>query len=139
MSNEPESNNTEKPRTKTKKINGLLILGLILLVTFVVSYRPDVPNVYCDEEVLATKPDVIMFGTWWCPYCYQARQYFHNNDIHYCEYDIEKSDIGKTRYDETQASAIPALIIGKYLLQGFDENSIEKALTLTKNDNEPSD
>ena len=139
MSDASETDIAEKKPNKKKKINGLFIIGVILFVTFMVSYRPDVPKIYCDEESLATNPEVIMFGTWWCPYCYQARRYLQSNDINYCEYDIEKSDIGKKRYDETQASAIPALIIGKYLLQGFDENSIEKALTLTRNSNDSTD
>ena len=137
MSNGSVNNDPEKAHKKTRKINGFLILGVILFVTFIASYRPDIPSIQCNEDTLANKPEVIMFGTWWCPYCYQARQYLHNNNIDYCEYDIEKSTIGKQRYDETKATAIPALIIGKYLLQGFNEASIDKALILSRENNEP--
>ena len=79
-----------------------------------------------------------MLGTWWCPYCSQARRYLHQNQISYCEYDIEKSAVGKKLYDDTNGSAIPLLIIGNYLLQGFDESSIDKALKLLEENNEHS-
>ena len=136
MSDDSESRNSGEPQKKPKRINGLFILGFILFVTFIATYRPDVPSIHCNKEVLAGKPEVIMFGTWWCPYCYQARQYLHNNNINYCEYDIEKSTVGKQRYDDTGAQAIPALIIGKYLLQGFNEDSIDEALILTRENND---
>ena len=79
-----------------------------------------------------------MLGTWWCPYCSQARRYLHQNQISYCEYDIEKSAVGKKLYDDANGSAIPLLIIGNYLLQGFDESSIDKALKLLEENNEHS-
>ena len=135
MDNDSINNDIEKKPKKTKKINGFLIIGLIILVTFISTYRPDVPSIQCNEETLANNPEVIMFGTWWCPYCYQARQYLHNNNINYCEYDIEKSTVGKLRYDDTKATAIPALIIGKYVLQGFSPEQIDQAITLTRESN----
>lgn len=134
--NATETNAGGNPHKKTKKINGLLIIVILILVTLVFSYRPDIPTVHCSDEILASKPDVIMFGTWWCPYCYQARRYLSNNNIRYCEYDIEKSAIGKQRYDDTKATAIPALIIGNYLLQGFNAEQIDEAIMLSKENNE---
>lgn len=136
--NAPGTIDTEKPVKKTRKINGFIVIGLILLVILVSTYRPAINTVHCDEDILASKPDIIMLGTWWCPYCYQARKYFQNHNIHYCEYDIEKSDVGKQRYDETKATTIPVLIIGNYLLQGFSETNIEEALILSKENNVPT-
>ena len=107
-----------------------------MIVWIAASYRPDVPSTPCDDGTLANKPEVIMFGTWWCPYCYQARRYLHDNNINYCEYDIEKSDVGKQRYDEIKASAIPAFIIGRYMLQGYSESNIDEALKLSRENNE---
>ena len=135
MSDVSENNDTENAK-KTKKISGLFIIALFLSIWIIASYRPNIPKIYCDEATLAEKPEVIKIGTWWCPYCYQARRYLHNNEISYCEYDIEKSAEGKRRYDETKATAIPALIIGGYLLQGFNENNIDEALTLSNKKNE---
>ena len=130
MNNDSEFNTADKP-TK-KKLNGFVVIGIILFVVLITTYRPDVPSIHCNKETLSNHPDIIMFGTWWCPYCHQARQYFHDNDIRYCEYDIEKSDIGKQRYDEIEASAIPAFIIGPHVLQGFSSSQIDRALLLTK-------
>ena len=136
MSDEPADDDTVKSHRKTRKINGILIFGLIIFVTFIASYRPDIPSVKCSDEILATRPEVILFGTWWCPYCYQARRYLHSNDVSYCEYDIEKSVIGKQLYDEMNATAIPAMIIGRYVLQGFNETRIDEALARSRENDE---
>ena len=76
-----------------------------------------------------------MFGTWWCPYCSHAREYLVSNNISYCEYDIEKSEIGKDLFEATGAVGIPALKIGDYLIDGFNPDAINKALSLSKQEN----
>ena len=133
--NTPDKSDSKKPK---KKINGFIVFALLLLVIFIATYRPSITRIHCNDDILASNPKVIMLGTWWCPYCSQARQYLHNEEISYCEYDIEKSAIGKKLYDDANGSAIPLLIIGNYLLQGFDESSIDKALMLLEENNEHS-
>ncbi len=113
---------------KRRRINGLLLFGILAIVLLVVNYRPPIATIHCNEEILASKPDVIMLGAWWCTFCYQARKYFSRNNISYCEYDIEYSAEGKRLYSEMQGAGIPVLFIGKYRLSGFDEDSIEEAL-----------
>lgn len=129
--NEPESDVTPKGNP-TKKVNGLIFIGVLFVIGVFISYRPSLEKVHCDDEQLALKPEIIMLGAWWCPYCYKARNYIQNNNISYCEYDIETSEKGEQLYEQTGATAIPVLIIGRKLLQGFNENSVEKALLLTR-------
>lgn len=126
---ENQSHNTEAVARKPRRINGLVLFGLMLLVLVVLNYRPSVATVYCTKETLTPKPDVIMLGAWWCTYCYQARRYFHNNEISYCEYDVERSEEGKRLYEEVNGNAIPILLIGKHRLNGFDERSVENLLS----------
>ena len=109
-------------------MNGVVLFGLLLLVIFALTYRPSVETILCDETTLNPKPDVIMLGAWWCPYCSQARKYLQQNEISYCEYDMERSDEGKRLYNEVNGQAIPILLIGDYQINGFNERSIEKAL-----------
>lgn len=116
-------------RPKPRRFNGLLLFGLLLIGIYIINYRPDIETIECNADLLASKPDVIMLGTWWCPYCADARQYFHENEIHYCEYDIERTDEGKKMYEDVDGRGIPVLIIGKYKLSGFDQRSIDKALS----------
>jgi len=114
---------------KKRHINGLVVFGVLIIIMVIINYRPSVPKIHCTEETLTPKPDIIMLATWWCPYCSQARRYFHNNDISYCEYDIENSAEGKRLYDEVNGRGIPVLLIGGQQINGFDEISIETALS----------
>ena len=75
-----------------------------------------------------------MLGAWWCPYCYQARKYLQNNEISYCEYDMESTEIGRQLYQEQGGGAIPKLLIGNYQISGFNQRQIERALDLLHNE-----
>jgi len=109
-------------------MNGFVLLALFFLVIFASTYRPSIETIFCDETTLNPKPDVIMLGAWWCSYCSKARKYLQQNEISYCEYDMERSEEGKRLYKEVNGQAIPILLIGDYQVNGFNEYSIEKAL-----------
>ena len=96
------------------------------------SRREAVETIDCTPDIIASNPDVIMLGAWWCTYCYQTKRYFQHNNIHYCEYDMENTEIGKQLYEEHGGGAVPILLIGEYKLSGFSEQQIEKALSLLK-------
>jgi glutaredoxin len=113
-----------------RRISGLWLFVLLALGLIVLNYRPAIETINCNASTLASKPDVIMLGAWWCPYCAQARQHFHNNNISYCEYDMERTEEGKKLYREAGSGGIPILLIGQYTLSGFDPNSIKRALAL---------
>ena len=139
MSEQEQTAQTESPK-RPRSLNGLVIFAIIFAIVFAISYRPSVEAIYCDKENLLLKPDVVMLGTSWCPYCNKARKYFVNNKISYCEYDIEKNARGKQMYDAIDSKrnqmgmplGIPVLLIGDYQLSGFDEDNIKKALTKLK-------
>jgi len=118
------------PVKKKRKVSGLLILALAFIAILLFSKHEPVATVDCTPEIIASKPDVIMLGAWWCTYCYQAKKYFQHNDINYCEYDMENTTIGRQLYKENGGGAVPILLIGKYRLQGFSEQQIEQALAL---------
>lgn len=93
-----------------------------------ISRHETVVTIDCTPEIIASKPDVIMLGAWWCTYCYQAKKYFQRNNIHYCEYDMENTETGKRIYEEHGGGAVPIFLIGKYQLSGFSEQQIDAAL-----------
>lgn len=126
---------------RRRRANGLLVLSLFALIIFAIAYRPSVEAVYCNAESLSKKPDVIMLGASWCPYCYKARKYFVANEINYCEYDIEDDAQGTQRYARINSASsnpgmqplgIPILFIGDYQFSGFDEARIKQALAAIK-------
>ena len=102
----------------------LLFVGLIFF-----SHHKAVVTIDCTPEIIASNPDIIMLGAWWCTYCRQAKAYFQNSNIHYCEYDMEHTATGKQLY-EKHGGGLPVLLIGKYQLNGFDKQQVEKALSL---------
>lgn len=118
-----------KPIIKKRRVNGLVIFGILIIIIMIINFRPSVSKIYCTNEILALKPDVIMLVAWWCPYCYQARRYLHKNNISHCEYDMENSEEGKRLYKEVNGQSIPVLLIGNRQINGFDERSIEIALS----------
>ncbi|UCB55483.1 MAG: hypothetical protein JSW45_02840 [Thiotrichales bacterium] len=106
----------------------MVILAAIVVSLIVVNYQPTIARVHCNEEILNNRPDVIMLSTWWCPYCNQARRYLTNNNISYCEYDIERSAEGEKLFNDINGQAIPVLIVDKYMMNGFDESRLESLL-----------
>jgi glutaredoxin len=130
--NRAVSINKQPLQNNRKRKKGGLLIILILLVTFIFFTRHEsVTTIDCTPEIIASKPDIIMLGAWWCPYCHQAKRYFQQNQIHYCEYDMESTKTGKQLY-EKYGGGIPVLIIGKYQLNGFNESQVETALSLAK-------
>lgn len=119
--------NINRPK---RKRGGLFVISAFIIALIVLSRHDPVNTIDCNAEVIASKPDVIMLGAWWCTYCYQAKKYFQQNKIHYCEYDMENTVEGRRLYEENGGGAVPILLIGKYRLSGFSEQQIESALDL---------
>lgn len=126
----------KKKQTAKPKRGGLFIIALLILAMILLSRQQTVNTINCDANIIASKPDVIMLGAWWCSYCYKAKKYFQKNNIHYCEYDMESTLEGKRLYEKHGSGAIPILLIGKYQINGFNERQIEAALAAK---NEQSD
>ena len=123
-------NNSKRPKSKR---GGLFIIVLFVFGLIFFSQHETVNTIDCNADIIASKPDVIMLGAWWCTYCYQAKKYFQKNNIHYCEYDMENTVEGKRLYRENGGGAVPILLIGEYQLSGFSEQQIEAALALLEN------
>ena len=123
---EQQANNTGKSRPR--RLNGIVILLVIVIGLVIVSYKPSIARIHCNDEILKSKPEVIMLSTRWCPYCYQARRYLTDNNISYCEYDIEGSAKGEKLFNDVNGQVIPVLLIDKYTMRGFDEARLENLL-----------
>lgn len=72
------------------------------------------------------KSKVTMYSTVWCTYCKKARAYFIENNINFVEYDIEKDDKAKSRYDQLNATGVPVILVGKQRMNGFSEAGFER-------------
>ena len=114
--------------SKKRRLSGVIVLLIVFAALVFINYRPSIDRVHCTDEILSTQPEVIMLGTWWCRYCYQARRYFTDHNINYCEYDIESSAEGERLYNKLNARAIPVLLVDEYVISGFDEARLEQLL-----------
>ena len=81
---------------------------------------------------------VVMFATSWCGYCKKAREYFAQNSIPYKEYDIEKSTVGKRKYDKLGATGVPVILVGDKRMNGFNEAGFLRIYNPTNISDPPS-
>lgn len=70
--------------------------------------------------------DVVMYSAAWCGYCKQARRYFKQKNIAFDEYDVEKSQKGKTDYRKLGGNGVPLILVGKKRMSGFSVAGFEK-------------
>lgn len=126
---EHEQQNKNTGSSRPRRLNGMVIIVLVAIGLIIVNYKPTIARIHCNDEILSSKPEVIMLSTWWCPYCYQARRYLTNNHISYCEYDIERSAKGEKIFNDINGQAIPVLLVDKYMINGFDETRLERLLS----------
>jgi glutaredoxin len=125
--NDNAENNINRPK---RKRGGLFVIVAVITGLILFSRHEAVNTIDCSADIIASKPDVIMLGAWWCAYCYQAKRYFQQKGIHYCEYDMENTVEGRRLFEESGGGAVPVLFIGEYTLSGFNERQIEAALAL---------
>jgi glutaredoxin len=129
------------PAVGKRRIPGLAIVAVIAVVLFVQMQYYAVERVYCEGEVVlpgarsagstgADAPDVVMLGASWCQYCKTATRLFTEHAIHFCEYDIETSPVGRRLYEEFHGQGVPVILIGTHRLQGYDEDSVMHALRM---------
>jgi glutaredoxin len=125
------NDNSEDDMNRPKrKRGGLFVIAALIIGMIILSRHESVETIDCNADIISSNPDVIMLGAWWCTYCYQTKRYFQENNIHYCEYDMENTLEGKRLYEKHGGGAVPILLIGKYRLSGFNEQQIETALDL---------
>jgi glutaredoxin len=69
---------------------------------------------------------VIMYATSWCGYCRKARNYFKANNIAFSEYDIEKDERAKKKYDALGGRGVPVILVGNKRMNGFNAQSFKR-------------
>lgn len=79
-------------------------------------------------------PKVVMFSTSWCPSCKVARQYFTQKGVRYVDLNVEQNKAAAQKMVEIQQArgmkvgAVPLIIIGNQVYQGFSQMQIEAGL-----------
>lgn len=71
---------------------------------------------------------VVIFTTTWCPYCKRLRDYLHSLNVEFTEYDIEKSAVGRQKYESLNGHGVPVVLVCTQRLDGFDQGDVKRAL-----------
>lgn len=61
----------------------------------------------------------ILYGTTWCGYCKQARQYFADHGMAFRDLDIEHDAEAKRQYDALGLSGVPVMVYEDMIWSGF--------------------
>jgi glutaredoxin len=74
------------------------------------------------------KAKVVMYGTSWCPYCKQQREFFAAKGIPYQEIDVEASSEGYQTYQALKGNGYPLTYVGYRRFTGYQDSQIVAAL-----------
>ena len=102
----------------------LFVAGFFLVEKYSQQYLSDEPVVLTK----ANPPQIIMYSTQNCMYCFLAKSFFIKHDLPYTEYDIERSDEHARMFYTLGGRGTPLLIVNKEIIYGFDENLVRDAL-----------
>jgi len=73
--------------------------------------------------------DAVVFTTANCPYCKQARQLLNEENVNWCEKDINKSSANKKLFKQLGGRGVPFAVIGSETLKGYSKYNYKKAIS----------
>jgi glutaredoxin len=74
------------------------------------------------------KAKVVMYGTGWCPYCKQQREFFTANKIRFDDIDVEASQDADQTYRGLKGGGYPLTYVGYRRFDGLKEQEILAAV-----------
>ncbi len=102
----------------------LFIGGFFLVQNFATQMLSDEPLILTN----ANPPEIIMYGTQTCSYCYITKSFFNKHNLPFVEYDIERSKKHMEMFRLLGGRGTPLVIINKQIIHGFNEELMRKAL-----------
>lgn len=121
--------NTEKTRTAFYKQPAIIIFALFIAGFFLVQHFSR--QMISDEPLVLTKtnpPEIFMYSSQNCAYCYITKEFFKKHNLPYTEYDIERSEKHMKMFYLLGGSGTPLVIINNEIIHGYDERLMRKAL-----------
>ena len=104
------------------------IVVVVLATWWMARSNRAVEPVFCEAVDAWSPADVVMLSAEWCPYCRRARRFFVEENINYCEHDIENSEMGRRLYEQSDVKVIPIITINEDVLVGFSRHQILQTL-----------
>lgn len=69
------------------------------------------------------QPEVTVYGTAWCGYCKNARNWLTLHQVRFQDVDIEQDAKGMQQFRALGGQGVPLLKVGKDVIRGFDAES----------------
>ncbi len=102
----------------------VVVAGLVLIQLW-----PRIDGWMDKTDYSSIKADtVIVFSTGWCKDCKKVMEFFDARGIKYTEHDVEKSERGKSEFEQLGGVTVPFTLIGSKTVDSFDTDAILKAL-----------
>ena len=120
--------NTETKKRPFYKQPAIFIFTLFIAGFFLVQHYSN--KMLTDAPLVLRKanPDIIMYSSTNCPYCYLAKSFFKKHNLKFIEYNVEESDKHREMFYILGGSGTPLIIINKQIIHGFDERLMREAL-----------
>ena len=74
------------------------------------------------------KPVVVLYGTSWCGFCKNQRQYFADHGVSFVDLDVETTPSAKFAYDVLQGNGYPLVYVGYRRFNGYKQQEILDAI-----------
>ncbi len=116
------------PSSPRRALTVAVVLAFAVVAVMKFSTTRHTKAVYCEKDFMPAADTVVMLGASWCGYCARTRDHLASRKIQYCEYDIEQSAEGASRYRAAGAGGIPIIFIKHDRLLGFDAKALDDAL-----------
>lgn len=88
---------------------------------------PDKESAFKQQKDVKEKKTVEIYITSWCPQCARVEKFLKKNKIKYIKYDVEKSRLGKAKYNKLGYNVVPVTKIGSEVIVGYDPRAILSA------------
>lgn len=76
------------------------------------------------------QPKIRIYTTPTCPYCKMAKGYFRQKNLVYEEFDVSTNEQAAHEMIHISGqTSVPVIIIGRYVLLGFDAQTIDRILS----------
>jgi len=79
-------------------------------------------------RTLDKKCDAVVFTESTCPYCKQASNLLNNENVNWCERDINVSPANYDLYKELGGTGVPFAVIGNKILRGYNKSQYLNAI-----------
>jgi glutaredoxin len=76
---------------------------------------------------------ILVYSASWCNACNELKDYLSNNNVQYNNIDIDEDKSAMTRLGKWGLTGIPVIIIKDNLIQGFNQNLLDKYLVVETN------